>query len=389
MKGCSFGSIQASRSHHIDERESTRLCVSDMQTTRRFGCVLVVLMLFCMFPQATAQTPTAPGVEIDCADKNPELDVHPLNDPTVEITCTVTNPSSFQETISVEKEWDGLEVEMMLEDDSFDLGPGEEEDFTVTFTGQKRMSSDLSYDFTLTAIVTNVGMLDWPEALATNASVSGDLNIATYGMVDLDISDKSTRTMTSGDEVTITFQFQNNGNDDDKIRVSITNAAELEAVGFTFPGGTFVAEDVSEDGVSTVRELTVRAPSDVSEEARYQLTFQAESGNDDAAPVSESSISVQLEASGTAGGLGGGLEEVDKDTLVKWGSIGAAVLFGLIFVVALARTIRRRANAQPVFVPPVEMEDEEDEDDEFDFSDLDDLFGEDDDDDFDDVFADL
>lgn len=389
MKGCSFGSIQAPCSHHIDERESTRLCVSDMQTTRRFGCVLVMLMLVCMFPQASAQTPTAPGVEIDCADKNPELDVHPLNDPTVEITCTVTNPSSFQETISVEKEWDGLEVEMMLEDDSFDLGPGEEEDFTVTFTGQKRMSSDLSYDFTLTAIVTNVGMLDWPEALATNASVSGDLNIATYGMVDLDISDKSTRTMTSGDEVTITFQFQNNGNDDDKIRVSITNAAELEAVGFTFPGGTFVAEDVSEDGVSTVRELTVRAPSDVSEEARYQLTFQAESGNDDAAPVSESSISVQLEASGTAGGLGGGLEEVDKDTLVKWGSIGAAVLFGLIFIVALARTIRRRANAQPVFVPPVEMEDEEDEDDEFDFSDLDDLFGEDEDDDFDDVFADL
>jgi hypothetical protein len=118
------------------------------------------------------------------------------------------------------------------------------------------------------------------------------------------------------------------------------------------------------------------------------LTFQAESGNDDGAPVSESSISVQLEASNTAGGLGGGLEEVDKDTLVKWGSIGAAVLFGLIFVVALARTIRRRANAQPVFVPPVDVDDEEDEDDEFDFSDLDDLL-DDDEDEFDDVFADL
>lgn len=360
-----------------------------MQSARRFGCVLVVLMLCCMFPLASAQVPTAPGVEIDCADKNPELDVHPLNDPTVEITCTVSNPSSFQETISVEKEWDGLEVEMMLEDDSFELGPGEEEDFIVTFTGQKRMSSDLSYDFTLTAIVTNVGMLDWPEALATNASVSGDLNIATYGMVDLDISDKSTRTMTSGDEVTITFQFQNNGNDEDKIRVSIVNAADLEAAGFTFPGGTFVAEDVAEDGVSNVRELVVRAPSDVLDEARYQVTFQAESGNDDNAPVSESSISIQLEASNTAGGLGGGLEEVDKDTLVKWGSIGAAVLFGLIFVVALARTLRRRANAQPVLVPPVEMDDEEGED-EFDFSDLDDLLSDDvEDDDFDDVFADL
>ena len=41
---------------------------------------------------AAAQTPTAPGVEIDCDDKQPELDVHPLNDPVVEITCTVKKP---------------------------------------------------------------------------------------------------------------------------------------------------------------------------------------------------------------------------------------------------------------------------------------------------------
>lgn len=359
-------------------------------TTRRLGLVLAAMMLCGFLSVAAAQTPTAPGVEIDCDDKQPELDVHPLSDPVVEITCTVKNPSSFEETVSVEKEWDGIEVDMMLEDDTFTLGPDEEEDFTVTFSGQTRLSSDLSYDFALTATVTNVGMLDWPEALASNATVSGDLNIATFGMVDLDISDKSTRTMTGGDEVKISFQFQNNGNDDDKISVTIVNAAELEEAGFTFPGGTFVADDVSEDGVSPVRELSVRAPSDVPEDARYQITFQAASGNDDAAPVSEVSISLQLEASGSAGGLGGGLEEVDKDTLVMYGSIGAAVLFGLVFIVALARTLRRRANAQPVYVPPVEVEDDDEDEDEFDFSDLDDLFPEEDDeDDFDDVFADL
>jgi hypothetical protein len=170
-----------------------------------------------------------------------------------------------------------MEVDMMFEEDTFDLGPDEEEDFTVTFSGQTRLSASLSYDFTLVATVTNVGMLDWPEAMASNASVSGDLNIASYGMVELDISDKSTRTMQEDDEVKITFQFQNNGNDDDKIRVSIANAAELEEVGFSFPGGTFVAENVVEDGTSTVRELTVRAPSDVLVDERYQLVFQAQS----------------------------------------------------------------------------------------------------------------
>jgi len=361
-----------------------------MQFTRLLGLAVVATMLCCLLPVSSAQAPTAPGVEIDCEDKNPELDVHPLNEPVVEITCTVKNPSSFQESISVEKEWDGIEVDIMLEEDTFDLGPDEEEDFTVTFTGQKRLSAELSYDFTLTASVTNVGMLDWPEALSSNASVSGDLSIATFGMVDLDISDKSTRTMADGDEVSISFQFQNNGNDEDKISVTLSNAAELEAVGFSFPGGTFVAEDVAEDGVSTVRELVIRAPSDLAEDARYQVIFQAESGNDNDAPVSEVTISIQLEASSSAGGLGGGLEEVDKDTVVMYGSIAAAVLFGLIFIIALARTLRRRANSQPVYVPPVEMEDEfEDEEDDLDLSELDDLFSEVEDDEFDDVFADL
>ncbi len=364
-----------------------------MQLSRRWTLLVVALMLVCSAQSATAQVPTAPGVEIDCDEKQPEMDVHPLNDPVVEITCTVRNPSSFQESISVEKEWDGVEVDMILEEDTFDLGPDEEEDFKVTFTGQKRLSSSLSYDFTLVATVTNVGMLDWPDGLTSNASVSGDLNIATFGMVDLEISDKSTRTMQGGDEVSVSFQFQNNGNDNDKISVTITNAAELEEAGFSFPGGTFVAENVDEDGVSTVRELTIRAPSDVLEDTRYQMVFQAASENDADAPVSESTISIQLEAGKTAGGLGGGLEEVDKDTVVLYGSIAAAVVFGLIFVLALAKALRRKANAQPMYVPPVEVDDDDEPEDELDLSELDDLFadGDDDDeeDDFDAVFADL
>jgi hypothetical protein len=375
--------------HHIDERGFTGLDVSAMPRRSRCSLLVVLFLLGMLAPSGSAQLPTAPGVEIDCEDKQPELDVHPLNDPEVVITCTVRNPSSFQESISVEKEWDGLEVDMMLEEDTFDLGPDEEEDFEVIFSGQTRLSASLSYDFTLVATVTNVGMLDWPEALASNASVSGDLNIASYGMVDLEISDKSTRTLQEDDEVKISFQFQNNGNDDDKIRVTITNAAELEDLGFSFPGGTFVAENVVEDGTSTVRELTVRAPSDVLANERYQVIFQAESENDADAPVSETTISIQLEAGKTAGGLGGGLEEVDKDTVALYGSIGAAVIFGLVFVAAFARALRRRANAQPMYVPPVEVADEPEEDD-LDFSELDDLFGDEGEgDDFDSVFADL
>jgi hypothetical protein len=383
-----FHRLQPSIPHHIDERGFAGNGGSAMLSSRRWPLLMLVLMLLSVLPSSHAQVPTAPGVEIDCDNKQPELDVHPLNSPVVEITCTVKNPSSFQESINVEKEWDGMEVDMMLEEDTFDLGPDEEEEFTVTFSGQTRLSASLTFDFTLVATVTNVGMLDWPDGLTSNATVSGDLNIATYGMVDLDLSDRSTRTMQESDEVKISFQFQNNGNDDDKIRVTIINAAVLEEAGFSFPAGTFVSENVVKDGTSTVRELTVRAPSDIAEDERFQLVLQAESENDDNAPVSEATISIQLEAGKTAGGLGGGLEEVNKDTVVFYGSIGAAVLFGLIFVLALAKALRRKANSQPMYVPPVEVEEEPEDD--MDFSELDDLFGEDDDgDDLDAAFADL
>ena len=361
-----------------------------MLSAHRWSLLFVAMLVLTVVPCTSAQVPTAPGVEIDCNNKQPVLDVHPLGDPETVIICTVKNPSSFQESISVEKEWDGMQVDMILGEDTFDLAADEEEDFTVTFTGQTRLSSSLSYEFTLVATVTNVGMLQWPEAMASNASVSGDLNIATFGMVDLEISDKSTRNLEEGDEVKISFQVDNNGNDDDKIRVTIANSAELEQAGFSFPGGTFVSENVAEDGTSTVRELTIRAPSSIDADERFQVVLQAKSENDNDAPVSESIISLQLQAGKTAGGLGGGLEEVDKDTLMKYGSIGAAVLFGLIFVLALAKALRRKANAQPRYVPPVVVEDEEEED-EFDFSELDDLMVGSDaqDDDFDSVFADL
>lgn len=353
----------------------------------RGALALVVLLTLATLP-LTVQAQSLPGVEIDCDDKQPEMDVHPLNTPTVEITCTVTNPSSLEETITVEKEWEGTQVDMLLSEDSFTLAAGEEEDFTVSFNGVKRLSATESWGFTLTATVTNVGMLTWPEQLASNASVSGDLNIAAFGMVDLDIGDTSTRTLSEGEETKVAFQFSNNGNDRDNIRVDIVNADELQAIGFTFPSGVFVSENVDEGGTSTLKELVIRSPSDIAEGTRHQVVLQASSGNDADAQVSEMSISVQLEAASESNALGGGLEEVSKDDLVLYGGIAGAVLFGLVLLVAMARILRNKANAQPMVMPTVNLPDDDPEEDEFDFDDLDDLDG-DLDDDFDDVFADL
>ena len=71
-----------------------------------------------------------------------------------------------------------------------------------------------------------------------------------------------------------------------------------------------------------------------------------------------------------------------------YGGIAGAVLFGLVLLVAMARILRNKANAQPMVMPTVNLPDDDPEEDEFDFDDLDDL-DDDLDDDFDDVFADL
>lgn len=356
---------------------------------KRTATVLLLLFVMSLVP-AFASAQALPGVEIDCDDKNPELDVHPLSDASVDITCTITNPSSFEETITVDNEWDSPIVSMLLSEDSFTIAAGEEEQFTVTFDGQTRLSSSETWDFSLNATVTNVGALPVPEALATSANVNGDLSIAMYGMVDLQVTDTSTRTLGESEETTISAKVLNNGNGEDRVWIEITNIAELETLGFTFPGGARVAQTIDEGGVSPTVDVVVRSPSNIEAGDRYEIVLTASSDNDMDAQESEVTIPIQLEAPSESGGLGGGLEEFSNDDIALYGGIGAAVLFGFFLILAFARLLRRKADAQPMVAPTVELPDDEldlEDDDEFDFGDFDEVDSGGDD--FDDIFGDL
>jgi hypothetical protein len=81
---------------------------------------------------------------------------------------------------------------MILSEDTFTLAADSEEEFTVTFSGPTKLSADTSYSFTLIAQVDSIGQVpyDWANA---NASYNGDFTVSTYGMVELEMSDKSTR----------------------------------------------------------------------------------------------------------------------------------------------------------------------------------------------------
>jgi hypothetical protein len=353
----------------------------------RKGQILTFALAFFMLPALSVMTsaqdvPAGPGVEIDCG-ADPVMNVHPSYYESVELTCTVSNPSSLAETISVEKEWDANNIEMILSEDSFEIDAGEEEEFTITFSGPTKLSADTSYSFTLNAQVDTWGGIFPMDQLNVNASYEGDFSVSTYGMVELEMSDKSVRTLELDEQRAITFQFSNYGNDEDKIRVSIANEAELIESGFSFPLGTFIAEDVASGGVSSIRDLTVSAPSEVTKEIRVQMILRAESTNDDSAEFSEIVITLLVEKPSEISGLGG-LDEMSTGDLKKYGAIIGAGILGIFILVLALKVVGRRssegATVRTIELPEVEEATKPDVDDLDEFDDMfDDLSDEEDD----------
>ena len=356
--------------------------------------LVAILMVSIISGSSSAQIPTTPpAVEIECGD-DPVLDVHPQRYEPVVMQCTVTNPSSFEETISLEKEWDGIEVSMTLSEDELTLAAGEEETIDVTFDGQTRISSTLSWDYEISAQVTTVGMVPW-DNFGANASATGDVTVAEYGMVELLVGNPSKRTLEADSNFNITFSMRNLGNADDMITVSVTNTAELESAGFSFPQTSFVKENVIVDGQSTVRQIDLRTPSDITEDVEVSITLEASSGNDNMAETDSITINLLVQpAATTVGGVDLGLSSVSSDDLMLYGYIGGGFLMFIFLLVIITRISRRRGSKEIVY----DVEDEEDVsyqsvqtpvsvEDEFD--EFDDMFSDIGDDDLDAAFADL
>lgn len=364
--------------------------------------VMALFVLPALSSGVAAQGSPLPAVELNCGS-DPVMNVHPSFYEDAILECTVTNPTSASEVVKVSKlEWDGVNVEMTLSEDEFTLAAGDEETFNIVFSGQTRLPASLTHEFEIEAKVTSWNGLPYgqlPEGpWVVNQSYLGDFSIASYGMVELLMSDKTTRELGTSEEVEFTFQFTNKGNDNDDIRVSIANEADLAAAGFSFPGGTFISEDVPYQGTSSLRTLTVRSPSDITEDVRLPVLFKAESTVDSTATSSEITVQVSVLAPGQSNSLGGNLEEIDRDQLLQYAAIAGGVILVLLLIVVLAKATKRSSNnaeyESDVHIPvTIELPEESesashalDEDlDDF-FSDLD---GGSEPDEFDDMFGDL
>ena len=345
---------------------------------RSFPLLIVTLFLLPLVPISSGQGPM-PGVTIDC-ESDPELNVHPAYTEPVELICTITNTSSLEETIEISNEFEGgTMVKIEGASDEYTLASGEEEEFTITFTGDEKIPSSESFEFEINATVTKMQGVNLLGPLQSSAIATGKVEIETYGIVVLEIGDRSTRVMEPSDEKTIVFQFWNYGNDEDTIRVEVKNKANLETLGFIFPQSYFVADKLIIDGSSN-RNIVIMAPSDVSEKISTNIQFEASSTNDPDAPVSAISIPVTVESSSSSSTLTG-LSEDSQDDLILYGAIGGGVILFFMLVGIITRSIKNKSGPKSEGTEQAIEISDEDEGENF-VDDLDDLF--DDFDDFDD-----
>ena len=368
---------------------------------RSVPAIFVALILISVAATtASAQVPTnPPGVEIECGD-DPLIDVHPQRYEPAVVQCTITNPSSFEETISLESEWDGVEVTMTMSEDELTIAAGEEEIIDLTFaksSSNSKLTSDLSWDYEIEAKVMQVQGIPW-DNFGANASTTGDVRIAEYGMVEL-VIDRGMKTIEANTNFNLSFYMENKGNANDMITVSVANTGELEAAGFSFPQTSFVKEDVMVNGQSSVRQIDFRTPSGLEDDLEITVVLEASSGNDDLADIDRVTINLLVEPESTSvGGVDISLSSVSTNDLIMYGYIGGAFLL-FIFLLLIITRIGKRRRQKAELAYDVEDEEDvsyqtetivEDEFEEFDeFDEFDDMFSDISDDDLEAGFADL
>ena len=362
--------------HHIHETLQPRVAMAGKE--RALASLFGLLLLASLLPMPTAAQGVVGSISLDCGD-DPELQVKPGEYQDSVVECTVTNDGTIlAENVQISEEWDGVYVNMMISEDSFTIEAGESETFTVTFSCDERTDATIEYEFTITATVTAWGPIPVEGTpLSQVANHTGDVTIQEYGLVTLDIPDTSSRNMQTSEELSITFQVDNDGNAKDTIEVRITNANELEQLGFILQSGDFiVARDVQSGGVSEQLEFIIRAPSEADVEIRNVIVIEASSTLD----ASKDTVDFDLivEAQQESSGLGTGLSEVSTDDLALYGAVGGGALF-LIFLLVIIGRVSKRSSKGKIATDapteaPIEIEDEFDLDLDFDLDEGDEEF---------------
>jgi len=324
-----------------------------VKTMAARGALMVLLSLVIVpllgFPVSGAGP--IPGVVLDCDDMNPEMIVHPEQLAPVTITCTIENNSLYKEEIKLDSEIPTNTFAISLSPAGpHDIDAGDTATVMVTFAGSARMDAEsIEFDLMATVITVTVGgdpiNIPW-EAAGATSNKSGTITSMEYHKAVLDMNDKSSRDMASGEEEILTFSLLNDGNaDNDQFEVGINEDGinALENAGFKFVGDPFVRFTLSK-GSMVNSNITILAPESVSAPITIEIKLEAKSLLDSDMENVES-ISLTIKADKSSGGVGGssieGLNSLSDDDIKIYSAFVAGIVILLLLVIVISKITKK------------------------------------------------
>ena len=250
--------------------------IGDSMSTVKRASFLLTLYIFSMLAvaaPAAAQNPTpTAAISVTCAPSNINVEVKPGSTYSGFTTCTATNPTAYQEKISINVQADGLAT--AAPGDMY-VGASDSVDFQISVRATPYMRMDAR---TLSVSATVQEINGFPPANSASSNNNMIVNIMQYSLVQVEATEPFVQLMPKTDKI-FEFKVYNLGNQLDFMKVGVTDTyrKNLEESGFTI---TLPAVKKQVDATPTPAsvEVKVRTPKTQGwSDAYHVLDFYAES----------------------------------------------------------------------------------------------------------------
>ena len=313
---------------------------------------ILILSSLTIAPVSAQQSPL-PGIEITCMNEENPLFLEPnSNGAQATATCTIENPSSFNEDIEIDYDGDGL---TMVGPESMSLEAGAEETIQIMVSSNSLAST--VYNMTVSVQVTSVQGQDWLQFLEMFLP-SDETNIVAQvaEFVDLSASLQPNSLLLSSDlmqDMSVSLMISNDGNVDDNIDVSIQDLPLLDErnIGWNITNSGQGSTIDSSGGSATYTLRFTPNPAMADESFSITIRVKSEFSNSDSVYLTLTINTTAPEES---------LLDLTAMNIPVWAYIAAGTLtFLLVFAIILSITKRVKSASQGYLD---EMDGDDDED---------------------------
>ena len=218
---------------------------------------LLVVEMGPLVKPVSAQGPTA-SISIECQESAP-IEVYPGSTLNGISTCTLSNPTVYQEKVEITVEVADLAY---AAPGSMTVAGGEEVDFQVTYRAEQNMLKQ-TITSTVTASVQEINGVPPPNVAEDTATIM--IHILQFGKISLQV-DEAYIELDTGVNSDIKFRLFNEGNGNDDIRFGITDDSRnaLEEAGFVlaFP---LTSVNIDPFNPPSIVQFEIKAPSSLQQ----------------------------------------------------------------------------------------------------------------------------